>query len=996
MKTRVYKLCSVLLGCSVLLVGCNKKDENSNKSVLTPELIEANSVEKFDGAIPIKSGANNTYTISEDFTIIDSRYRNYGLAVTRSDEGYIGFYSYLQNTWLIAERLDPKDVVQYRVFTNAPGVGFILDLKLATTNGYDLMIFDAFGNSYNAPYALNSCSGQFVNGKYYLTLVFDSNYESTYYYYIDSSGNAVPVSSIPTPDVVVPEDEEEEEDDLGELVKDSWTDLSDIGLAGYALAKDGKGNYSFFKFNKVVSSFYVDNQYTYLGTLNKKAYFQRQMDAPEDANDYDFFDGNNKKYINHISVNLETGSKEEQSLGFVFNRFDLLKSDKEGQYLQTVSYRAIDTKKCLTGLETYIVDSDATIYDCISGLHIGEFIEYKKDGKSRYFNRNTKILYDEKFEVITYLDQVSPTYKASVNMFECIRNGKKGLVDLDGIVRLSIKYTSIEYDSYYDGKIIAIDGSDAYAVRINGFSLYDNDTLLGKNMYKIGGDEKHYPLYRFVKDNSYYLYYSPVSGVMFLSNLSNQGVYNLINYIGKNNVFYISDIDGNVRVIKYSDFIPKAIPLDIRGTRIGEVLRDGSTEERAIQINLNTTSSYELPLRGLSRIYVKFTVTSSSYNNYYFISYQNSALSYISESHLVDSYSTSSYYSAIGFNASYSNPMVISFNCRNTNPMYSHLADKTTLYIDINGGTSRNIPFACANYDTTYNLATPSYLTLNSSSTNTRYITFTAPTAGVYSFFSNSSVNSIYVMGNTQNDDTLKSDINEPFYLTNGQSISLKVVFNNTISAYSFQIRRNEFATLTYNSSYTNTISYSGSSTTYLLITYTPSSTGNYQISVSGNTIRQVVCSDATVTGSNQIAFNTIKSYKILVWLNSYITSSSSNEVVIELAPMTINSTASGYSYGFSEMSSSTYKSEYYYNCAMSVSFYRFGTFTCSYYKYGSGSSYGTLYIYLNGSTYRIVTSSGSGSINLSVSNGDQIIFEFRPNYYSSSYYVTVSNLSFN
>lgn len=809
-------------------------EQDEDIKYVNNELIEANL--EVDNTI-VNVAKCHPETISpkvEDFDIVDSRYENKGLLVVRGTNGYIGFYSLLHKGWLISPVYDPTEIYNYQVISQGiDKLGYILiltfkheDIFEGTT--YENIVVDAFGNLYDFPSNYKYYPDYYTqkvtaDGFYYAGACYsqnDDNYMGQHdgihyniYYRYDEKGHATRVHEIPEDsyEPVVPpvEDDDYTGPFYGDLYEEGWMDLSYAALANHYLAieKNQSGYYTVFEGETPISNFYVDTTNEFLGVINGAAYFQKAVELPDDVVAYSFSadsngKGNIKKYaLEQLSVDLKTGVKTELNYSVVFNKFEQINSNKEGEYLQVISYRPITEKLVLGDAESYIADKEFILHDNVSGMHIGKFVKYEFNNEARYFNKNTKILYDKDFKVIANLEEMNPVYKAELNMFEGtkeVKQGvlKKGLVDLNGKVRLTFRYTDIVYDSFYDNVGLVKDGNKVYRVDLKEA---DSENLVGYNLTKEfeAGDLDYSALYRYSKDEEHVFsaLYSVKKGelVIFRAGSEKAGGDELstIDYLGKNYAKYVRDTEGNICIIKYDDFKPQSIPDSTKLTPIADHLVDGSSTQYALEHTITSDSEYfTIELRALETIYVELEVLSSFREGYYYVSFDEYRLTCVDTS--VDYYDDNT----IGVYIAYEQPVTIEFECIYSGYPFQNLKSTTQLSVEKDCGTNAKYPLAHTgvgqmNQGT---FRSPSSI----GQVNTFYVKYTANTEGVYYFKPVTGiVGSIYTI-DAKGVETELPDVDYPIYMKANESKTFEIVYTSVASIRSFYFDYAEYKSFTY------------------------------------------------------------------------------------------------------------------------------------------------------------------------------------------------------
>lgn len=983
----------------------------SDTKVVDNALLEANAEIGVDPYVDERSHAEVVASPEDELDVIDTRFENSGLQVVRGENGYIGFYSLLQNDWLLAPQFVPEDPhFQYTVNTNGlNGVGFILNVVYGDDNNaneYDMVTVDGFGNEINVPSNYTRWPDYYehetVDDKYYLAGRYydhsDDHFDLFYEY--SSNGSCRQVEEIPEPSGGGSGGGEEYEFYEGpfydQLYKEGWLDLTPIGMTGKSIAYKN-GYYTVFEDETAVSNFYVDSSNELIGTINGAMYFQKAVELPESTLIYSYSVGLKKYALNQFMYSLSTGERTELHFPVKFEQFEVLNPTLTGSYYQVVSYQPITEKLVLGDKVSYVADKDFVLHDNVSGVHVSNFVRYAVDpssstSKARYFNTTTNVLYDENFKVITYLGEMKPTYKNCFNMFEGTKNGKKGLVDLNGKVRLEFKYDSIEYDSFLGNAGLAIKNSnEVWKVNlVNG-----NEERLGYNLMSQYSDLDHSALYSYNEydsSNAPRILYSVRHGELFTVNeqLGSK------TYLDKYHVVFAKDYEGAVRVVKYQDFVPQAIPADTKGEAVEPAIVDGSTAEKAIALTNDISNS--INLRALEEVYVKFEVESESAEGFYYFHYNSTKLSFREATVDGEYYSVTDYsyayptnFPVVGAYVEYGKTVILEFECSYNSARYAHLKDVTAIHVEKTQGVELNYPVEIKALNTVYSAQIPYHYVQKSVATSNFYATFTAAEAGMYRYKTDTNKpSSIYIISD-EGEETQLADVDMPIRLAASETIKLRIHFETPVSSASFHIAKEAYQVATYDAQGENYLAVPAETAACdtFYVTFAAPSDHYYRVSVASPSVLSRVYADGNVSTNGIFYATEGETVTLIVVVNDQIQAGNQvaytiDEYVDPMLYVSISLDADGAtSYAWTEEYGVYSSSNYHVSnstSSMTITFSHAGTFSFEYMNYGES---GCDYLYVNKNSGQLINCSNSHSTTfynyeVEVEDGDVLTFVYR------------------
>lgn len=552
---------------------------------------------------------NNYDLLSSGYQIINSNYASYGLLVVRNSAERVGFYSLLHQDFIVAPQY-VNEWLDYFV-NGVDRIGFLL--KTRYDNVYK--VYDGFGNilwnrNYDPdlinPYSVYTTV---VNEKTYL------NIGDTYYFEYAEDGTAEEVSYIPEPVPVEPE--VYIGPSLNDLYTVGWLDLTPYGYPNVSIAEENS-LFTVFNGTTPISSFYVDiSQYRPLGLFSEgRLLFQGSTILPEHAENYSYSIGNVKYSLNTFVVDIMSGLKTSLDYRVVFSGLFTPIALTETTLGYVARYKEITAEKVLENEIEVIVDGGLVFHDDVSGIKLGDFTILKNsNNQTRYYNESTKILYDQNFRVITYLSEMNPTYSQRMNAFVGYFGGLKGVVNVDGRVVVEFKYNQILEDSFYDGAVLATQGTELYRCYFGS-----HDSLLGKNYQYIG---KNYVKF---DDNDGYKNYYSVDGNVLLKILNDysQSTY-YFEYLNGQRVYFtrkssFSSDSVSFYTVRYTNFIPHAINGETKGSEDLTSVNNGTSDQPYTLSKVINTVHYtknsdgRFYVRLANNVYTTLSIDSDSVN----------------------------------------------------------------------------------------------------------------------------------------------------------------------------------------------------------------------------------------------------------------------------------------------------------------------------------------------------------------------------------------------
>lgn len=737
-------------------------DENieySDEKLLNDDLIVANG-EAYDPSLYTDTRVPTYYSKSQNGT--DNRtYANSGLVITTYSDK-IGFYSLLHGSYLIGERYETQ-WLKYNVVSNVSGVGFIL----ATKYENQLNIYDGF---FNKLYSENDYTGaiptivatpHYINNGYYLELEITTNdYVSNFYYYsYSATGKATKIDYLPTEEGG--NNDEYDGPEIGHLFQVGWNDLSAFGLENHSLYISNNGKVTTFKDGVELTSFNLEVNYNQVMLIGNNIFYQKRLVLPEDTQDYTYYEGGNKIFLISKSVNILTGVEKEHNFNIVVDNYLPLYNLAGQIAYNAITYREILSKRILDHQITRIVDQNMVFHDDISTIDVRSTLKLPN---GNYYDVTSKLLYDREFKVITSLREANAYFVPQQQVFVGTVQGKKGIIDMDGVVQLQF-----EFDNIYVN-----DGQEKYGVKYYlatiGNELYR--VALGRTSYNYLGiflNRLSENLFSYRSNSNYEasIVYLCDSGENLTSYDTSFCYTTTFNYLVNERVLYIlpnynQNYNYSYKTIRYKDFELASInplPSDYSGHTVGLDYSDAYTFH---------TGDNEIHHNNDGVIYGTFAPRTSGY--YQLSTYEGHNYT------IYKDYDTD--YQQLVYNDNYWQTEIHVEMYANTEytiimqGAFENQLDNLDIHLD--DGTNSNYPlFYAEGTDGYYTIPVPRGLGYN-----TVYIRYTSEETGYYR-----------LEGHENNTNTITeirkgyTDVSESgFMVANGNSVVINVTFENYLT----------------------------------------------------------------------------------------------------------------------------------------------------------------------------------------------------------------------
>lgn len=529
----------------------------------------------------------------------------------KNEEGYIGFYSLLNNDWIVAPRLVPG------TFSYSSWNISQIDRVLQISYEDQYFLYDALGNLLHvSEYAYNSSSMTLRNKLYYLSLVLNDGI--TYVFEYDAKGKAKEVPEVPDQIVINENVEEYDGPKLNEIFKEGSIELDGYGLKGYEMMRNGQGYITVFQNGSAVSSFYIDNNVNLIGIVDTSIYFQLYTQLNEEAEEYSFSVGNNKYFLETFKIDIKTGARTELDLKVLFTRISPLVDSNGNVNVYLAEYQLITKALTLGQRMRRLVDKQFIFHEYYG---ISEPTDLLQIAENRYYDAGNRVLYDENLKPITYLSNLNNLQRYDrQKVFVGQVDGKYGLIDFNGKVVAEFVYDSIYVNLGRNNKYIVTKDGIAYRLTAGSNNLEN----LGTGFTQIDTN-----LFR-AKDsaNGKYNYFTTSSNLFALDTDAAFDTYSYTVLGNKTAMFKYVEYEEDEELVQtavkwhYFElsadvFAPQAIAAEVKGQEANDEIFAGDDFDTALPLaeGLNKVDNRV----SYNRRYVSFVAPEDGYYGFFML-----------------------------------------------------------------------------------------------------------------------------------------------------------------------------------------------------------------------------------------------------------------------------------------------------------------------------------------------------------------------------------------
>ena len=488
-------LATTLIFATAAVTGC--KNETTKKHDLI-EILE-NNMEERETENSVEKSVNKLVGYSKfsvTGTEIIQDYSEYGLLVTKTKLGFIGFYSLNYQKYLIEPQ---AGLTNYKVYTDNNLGYFVRTYKDKTYT-----IYDSLGNiiyESSLPYSVEKTTK--INNELYVTIardlklaierpikdkielpIIDKEFPFKEKFKISSLEKAsiaaiklelhfkynedyslTKVSALPEEiqqEVTKPTSTDNTLTFGDQYASQNKVDLSKYGVEGRYLVKTNNTYSVTNKTNIIIKSFSIPNNAQQVYLIGNNLIYQTfTVDSlnPETANT-----NLEKTY----AINLKTLTVTELDLSYLLFDLETMK-DENGIHNYGIAHiTKMDGNELEVGYSIVLIDENGKILEDLTKYESPQ--SFIKVGDN-FYNEETKILYDSKLKEIAHLESINPVNIEYAKMFVGQENGKYGAISYDGKVLIPFIYDSLNpLDDKIDLKdncLIAKKGNDYYSLNLS-------------------------------------------------------------------------------------------------------------------------------------------------------------------------------------------------------------------------------------------------------------------------------------------------------------------------------------------------------------------------------------------------------------------------------------------------------------------------------------------------------------------------------------------------
>lgn len=363
----------------------------------------------------------------------------------------LGIYSYVDGKFLVKPSFATTFSINYTtVYYNSTAFADIFTI----TNGTKYNYVDNFGNvlAKDSDDAYSFSSVSIVENDYYITMTNKTTDERKYIKYgHDDNGKATIIKEM--------EEEEKEIYNKGDL------------FGSYTLVKhdDKKYYYTAYTLGEMAYLKVFDETKTFLKTVeipfgtsaattvlfsNGNVLLQFSREIPDGEDNYDYSAGGKKYALTSMQYNLfdNSGAKEVNVPYKLMSSSAVYNADGETVYYQAAVAKILGNKT-LGPQNYYLLKDDFSLANKLE-FSFGSMI---KTGTGYLYNGNSAdILYDKDLKVITTLgSNVGETYSKDLDLFKVSSDGRYGLIDSEGRVKVQFEYSGIDLTPTNNNKVYA-------------------------------------------------------------------------------------------------------------------------------------------------------------------------------------------------------------------------------------------------------------------------------------------------------------------------------------------------------------------------------------------------------------------------------------------------------------------------------------------------------------------------------------------------------------
>ena len=432
------------------LTGCKGKNKNKKGDVVNDLVLKANTKEVTKYLYSNFNLQTATLPVSNIANINNS---NPGFLEIVDTSGKTHFYSLIKGEVVVSETIGIDDVVSIKTSTLTGGY-------LRITKNGKTSVYDALGNILVDKYEnVTSVSMEDNNdfpasGELAKISIQTSSGNTTYFFKYDESGVA---------SVVLTNGDSFEPGSSMQGVK--YSSLDNFGHPGYKIYSSSSRYVIFDNNNNEVASF-TDPNADVEFFIGDYLVYQNSIKLDDNNNNYDYISTSGERFsLETYRINYLTAKKEAVKVKSVLAPGVKPFFNDKGVYtycyanLQTIS----DKKNLSSTIETYIIDSNGSLHDNVTGIDLGAFVRFGNN----YYNTASETIYDGYLNELSILGDMLPSYQENAELIICQTNGNYGAVNHEGKVAIPFEYDMIYTQYLSDSTLLAVKNGKLCKISFN-------------------------------------------------------------------------------------------------------------------------------------------------------------------------------------------------------------------------------------------------------------------------------------------------------------------------------------------------------------------------------------------------------------------------------------------------------------------------------------------------------------------------------------------------
>lgn len=457
MNKKLFILPLVML---LSLTGCKGKNKNKKGDVVNDLVLKANTKEVTRYLYSDFNLQPATLPVSN----IDSINSNWpGFLEIVDTSGRTHFYSMIKGSVIVSETLGVGDI---RDISGSSLTGGYLRV---TKNG-KTSIYDALGNILvdkceNVISVIMQDNTELLANNTVAEISITTSAGTTKRYFkYDESGTST---------IILTDGDSFDSGSSMQGVK--YMSLENYGHPGYKLYSSSSRYVVFDKNNNEVASF-TDPNADVEFFVGDYLIYQNSIKLDDNNNNYDYISTSGERFsLETYKINYLTAKKETVKTKFVLATGVQPFFNDKGVYtycygnLQTIS----DKKNLSSTVETYIIDSNGSLHDNVTGIDLASFVRFGDN----YYNTKSETIYDGYLNEISILGNLFPKHAINAELIICHTEGNSyGAVNHEGKVAIPFEYEMIFTDYISDSYLLAIKNGKLCKIGFNARKCFSGVT----------------------------------------------------------------------------------------------------------------------------------------------------------------------------------------------------------------------------------------------------------------------------------------------------------------------------------------------------------------------------------------------------------------------------------------------------------------------------------------------------------------------------------------